>query len=230
MEEKVTSIQSSFDKTLQMIKYLQSEDTSNPLLVALHTWGYDYTQEVSAEYFKRCKDLNWNCIFPDFRGANNKPEACGSRAVLQDILDAVKWAMNTFHVDHRRIFLVGASGGGYMALHAAGCAPSIWTAVSAWLPIIDLTRWHKESLERGLPYTQDLEKSCGGPPGTSSVIDQEYTNRSPITSLWRAHIIPIDINAGIHDGHGGTPGGKGSVPVGHSIRAYNELVKAAGNP
>ena len=52
--------------------------------------------------------------------------------------------------------------------------------------------------------------------------------RSPINSLWRAHIIPVDINAGIHDGHAGEPGGEGSVPIGHSIRAFNEIVKAAG--
>ena len=40
----------------------------------------------------------------------------------------------------------------------------------------------------------------------------------------------MDINAGIHDGHGGTMGGEGSVPVGNSIRAYNELAKAGEKP
>ena len=198
--------------------------------MALHTWSYDYTQDVSAEYFKRCRERDWHCIFPDFRGANNKPEACGSEAAIRDILDAVKWASDTFGIDHRRIFLAGVSGGGHMALHAASNAPSTWTAVSAWVPISDLARWHRESAERGLEYAQDIEKSCGGPPGISPEVDREYRNRSPITSLWRAHIIPVDINAGIHDGHGGTFGGEGSVPVGQSIRAYNELVKAAGKP
>jgi hypothetical protein len=40
--------------------------------------------------------------------------------------------------------------------------------------------------------------------------------------------VPLDINAGIHDGHGGSLGGAGSVPVGHSIRAFNELAGASG--
>ena len=89
-----------------------------------------------------------------------------------------------------------------------------------------LRAWMKE---RGLKYSQDVEQVCGGPPGASPEVDEQYAGRSPVTSLWRAHIIPVDINAGIHDGHAGI-GGEGSVPVGHSIRAYNELAKASQKP
>lgn len=226
--ENAISIPSSFDGKEQMVKYIRAREKSRPLLVALHTWSYDYTQDVSAEYFKRCKARDWNCIFPDFRGANNRPEACGSEATLKDILDAVTWSQNAFDADPRRIFLTGASGGGHMSLLVAGFAPSVWTAVSAWAPISDLARWHRELKEQRLAYSEHLELSCGGSPGASPSIDREYTKRSPMTTLWRAHIIPTDINTGIHDGHGGKMGGAGSVPVGHSIRAYNELVKAAG--
>jgi len=228
---EVVSISSSYDGTLQKIKYIEAPGGPRPLLVALHTWSYDYTQDdVSSEYFRRCAERGWHCIFPDFRGANDKPEACGSEAALNDIIDAVKWAQERFDVDPRRIFLVGASGGGHMALHAAGRFPSTWTAVSAWVPIVDIARWHRETLERGLRYAEDIERCCGGFPGSSTGVDEEYRKRSPITSLWRAHIVPVDINAGIHDGHGGKFGGEGSVPVGHAVRAYNELVKAAGKP
>jgi len=228
---EVVSIPSSYDGNLQKIKYIEAPGGRRPLLVALHTWSYDYTQDdVSSEYFRRCAERGWHCIFPDFRGANDGPEACGSEAALNDIIDAVRWAQERFDVDPRRIFLVGASGGGHMALHAAGRFPSVWTAVSAWVPIVDLARWHRESVERGLGYAEDIERCCGGPPGSSPEVDEEYRKRSPITSLWRAHIVPVDINAGIHDGHGGKFGGRGSVPVGHAVRAYNELVKAAGKP
>jgi hypothetical protein len=115
-----------------------------------------------------------------------------------------------------------------MALLTAGTMPSLWTAVSAWVPISDLARWHRECKERGLEYSSELETICGGAPGSSFAVDREYRSRSPIDSLWRAHIVPVDINVGIHDGHGGKLGGEGSVPVGQSIRAYNELVVAAG--
>jgi len=228
--EDVVAIDSSLDGSHQMVRYLRARGKSRPLLVALHTWSYDYTQDVCDEYFARCRARGWHCVFPDFRGPNDTPAGCGSEAAIADVLDAVKWAVDTFDVDPRRIFLAGASGGGHMSLLAAGHSPSTWTAVSAWVPISDLARWYDETAERGLGYTEHLEKSCGGPPGASPRIDSEYRLRSPLTSLWRAHIIPMDINAGIHDGHGGTFGGSGSVPVGHSIRAFNELVRAAGNP
>jgi len=40
--------------------------------------------------------------------------------------------------------------------------------------------------------------------------------------LHRATEIPLDIAAGIHDGH------QGSVPVRHSLEAFNEIAKATG--
>lgn len=231
VEGTIVTIDSSFDGMPQHIKYYEAGGSSRPLLVALHTWSFDYTQDsVSSEYFKRCRERDWHCIFPDFRGANNKPSACGSEAAVRDILDAVEWAQDTFDVDHRRIFLVGGSGGGHMTLQAAGKSPSTWTAISAWVPITDLKRWHEESIGRGLAYAEHIELSCGGPPGASPEVDRQYRERSPMTNIWRASIIPADINAGIHDGHGGELGGEGSVPVGHSIRAFNELARAAGKP
>ncbi len=228
MQTAVVTIPSSFDGAEQRMMYYEALGKSRPLLVALHTWSYDYTQETSAEYFKRTADHDWHCIFPDFRGPNRTPLSCGSLAALRDIQDAVSWAMKHLSVDSRRIFLVGASGGGHMALLAAASSPSVWTAVSAWVPISDLVRWHRECKERDLEYAAEMEAVCGGAPGTSKTVDNEYLCRSSINSLWRAHIIPLDINAGIHDGHGGKLGGEGAVPVGQSIRAYNELVKASG--
>ena len=203
MKIKIDSIKSSYDGKEQFVKYFQAGSKLRPLLVALHTWGYDYNQEISDEYFSLCRERDWNCIFPDFRGANRTPDACGSEAALRDILDAVSWASEKFEVDSRRFFLAGASGGGHMALLVSSYSPSTWTAVSVWIPISDLARWYGELSARKMVYKSDLEKVCGGPPGASKEIDLEYTKRSPIHSLWRAHIIPVDINAGIHDGHGG---------------------------
>jgi undecaprenyl-diphosphatase len=228
MDVQVTTVPSSYDGSLQPMRFIEAQRKKRPLLVALHTWSYGYMQDAGDEYFKRCYERDWNCIFPDFRGPNNKPLAGGSEAALKDILDAVSWAFEHMSIDHRRIFLVGASGGGYMALLSAGNSPTTWTAVSAWVPISDLARWYRETKERGLPYAHDIDHVCGGVPGDSPRVDGEYMRRSPLTNLWRAHIIPMDINAGIHDGHAGQPDGEGSVPVGHSIRAYNELVQAAG--
>ena len=225
MNIEETKIISSYDSSFQPIKYYRATGENRPLLTALHTWGYDYTQDISSEYFARCEERDWNCIFPNFRGVNNKPEACASEAAKQDVIDTVQWAADEFHVDPRRFFLAGASGGGFMALNLAANFPTRWTAVSSWVPISDLARWYHETTSLGLTYADDLVKVCGGTPGQSKEIDNEYRKRSPIENLWRAHIIPMDINAGIHDGHPNT----GSVPVGHSIRAFNELAKASGD-
>jgi len=230
MEIQLVKIPSSLDGAEQPVNYLRARGKNRPLLVALHTWSFDYTQPDAQEYFTRCFERDWNCIFPDFRGPNRTPPAGGSEAALRDIIDAVDWATENLSIDPRRIFLAGASGGGHMALLSAGTSPSRWTAVSAWVPITGLARWHRESLERTPKYAGDLEGVCGGPPGSSAEVDAEYEKRSPLTHIWRANIVPLDINAGIHDGHagelGGELGGEGSVPVGHSIRAYNEVAGA----
>lgn len=228
MEGATVSIPSTHDGAPQPVRYALAKGKARPLMVALHTWSFDYTQDTAAEYFRRCAERDWHCIFPNFRGPNRTPETCGSSEALADISDALAWALGRFPVDNRRVFLAGVSGGGYMALLTAGAMPSLWTAVSAWAPISDLAHWHRECKERGLVYASEMEAVCGGAPGTSCEVDREYRSRSPVDTLWRAHILPVDINAGIHDGHGGSLGGEGSVPVGQSIRAYNELVVAAG--
>jgi acetyl esterase/lipase len=213
-------IPSSLDGALQHVRYQKAAGENRPLVAALHTWSHDYTQDIFDQYAECCRTRDWHLIFPDFRGQNMNSAACASELAAADVLDAVSWARETFSVDHRRIFLAGMSGGGHMSLFMASKYPSVWTAVSAWVPISDLARWHGETAARNLTYTSDMEAVCGGAPGSSSSADSQYFRRSSIGSLWRAHIVPMDINAGIHDGHQGN-----SVPVGQSIRAFNELAK-----
>jgi hypothetical protein len=50
-------------------------------------------------------------------------------------------------------------------------------------------------------------------------VDQEYAKRSPITYLKNAKGVNLSIQAGILDGH------KGSVPVSHSLLAFNEVAE-----
>jgi hypothetical protein len=87
--------------------------------------------------------------------------------------------------------------------------------VSAWVPITDLAAWHAESKTRKNNYAKMLEQSCGGAPGPAT--EAEYRHRSPLFHLAAAKDVPLDINTGIHDGH------TGSVPVSHSLRAFNVL-------
>ncbi|MCE9605739.1 MAG: alpha/beta fold hydrolase [Planctomycetia bacterium] len=188
-----------------------------PLLVSLHSWSGDLEQlapELESEAFAR----GWITIAPNFRGVNQTPEACASKLAQQDILDAVEWAASHHNVDRNRIYLTGQSGGGHMTMQMVGNHPEIWAAASAWVGIGDLAAWHK--LHADDKYGAMLRKCCGGAPGDSTEIDAEYRARSPNTKLANGRNVPLDIAAGIYDGHAG------SVPVRHSLEAFNVVARA----
>lgn len=214
---------SSADSSAQPALFYVPEANANPhaLLVALHTWSGSYNQKMSIPYAAWCISNGWVFIHPDFRGANRKPEATGSELVVKDILSAVDYAKKNADIDPNRVYLVGASGGGYTALLMAGRTPDIWAGVSAWVPIADLRAWYFESSRAGRRYADDIVKSCGGVPDANAQVDRQYRRRSPVTYLHNAVKVPLDINAGINDGH------SGSVPVSHSLRAFNLVAAPA---
>lgn len=214
-EVKITS---KFDQTAQpaMIMAASGND-ARPLLVALHTWSCSYKSD-SRGFVQLCKERNWHLIYPNFRGPNWNPDACGSELVVSDIEDAVDYMCRNFNVDRKRIYLFGGSGGGHCTLLIAGRRPDLFCAVSAWCPISDIARWHKDSKKLKNSYWKHIEISCGGNPEESDNALKEARKRSPLTWLPNAvDKVAVDISTGIHDGH------TGSVPVGHAIRAYNIL-------
>ncbi len=211
--------QSKADNTKQpALFYMPPTDgKARPLLVGLHSWSGDYRQTMSMPYAKWCIEKKWNFIHPNFRGPNRRPEATGSELVVEDILSAIEYAKKNAAVDENRIYLIGASGGGYASLLMAGRAPKIWTGVSAWVPILDLAKWHAETSARKMKYARDIELSIGGKPVAGSKALTEARKRSASTYLSDAKGVNLDINAGITDGH------NGSVPISHSLEAFNIL-------
>jgi len=217
-------IPSSIDGEQQSVDIFPvSDESPRPLLVMLHNWSVNLDRFDGAEWEAVAKSANWHLVFPDFRGANNRPEACGSMIARQDILDAVDYVIQHYSVDKTRIYLAGASGGGHMALVMAAHAPERWTAVSAWASISDLAAWHAETKAADLKYYSDIEAIAGGPPGASQAVDDELRVRSPVHHLANAKDLPVDIATGIHDGH------TGSVPIHHSIDAFNTIAKSRGD-
>ena len=213
-------VPSSKDGTLQKVIYWRPDTAAHdaagpalPLLVFLHSWSGGCEQ--GPPWIEHAKKLGWVLVAPDFRGVNNRPEACASDLASQDILDAVAFARRDARIDAARIYLVGGSGGGHMSLVMAARAPDLWAGVSAWVPIADLAAWHAESKARRNNYAKMIEQSCGGAPGPAT--ESEYRYRSPLFHLTAAKGVPLDINTGIHDGHAG------SVPVSQSLRAFNVL-------
>jgi dipeptidyl aminopeptidase/acylaminoacyl peptidase len=192
-----------------------------PLLVSLHSWSADVEQRHPA-LERAAIERGWIYLFPNFRGPNQHPDACGSVKAQQDILDAVAWVRQRYPVDRRRIYLTGSSGGGHMTMLMVGCHPDLWAAASAWVGISDLAAWHARHADGR--YGQMLRASCGGRPGDSPEVDEQYRLRSPRTHLHRADDVPLDLAAGIRDGH------TGSVPIRHTLEAFNAIATAVGAP
>lgn len=189
-----------------------------PLVVFLHSWSTDYKTVGLA--LEETKHRNWVFAGPNFRGPNETPEACASDLAVQDILDSVDYARKQARVDENRIYLVGSSGGGQMALLMATRAPQLWSAVSTWVPITDLATWHEFSQATGTQYAGMMDKCLGGPPDTPQRA-AEYRRRSSLFFLNKAKGIPITIDSGLHDGHAGN-----AVPLSQSLLAFNELARA----
>ena len=218
-------IPSTIDGGLQSVYIIPAETTEpRPLLVFLHWWSSDFDPAMATEWIAQAQERGWHFAAPNFRGGNNRPEACASQLARQDILDAVDYMVGHYKVDESRVYLAGTSGGGHMTLVMAAHAPERWAAASAWCGISDLTAWHAESRAAGRKYAEDIELVAGGAPGSSPEVDAELRLRSPLFHLKAAKDLPVDINAGIHDGH------TGSVPIHHSIDAFNALARAHDTP
>lgn len=218
-EVSLIQVTSSLDHTPQpSLTWSPTDDETRPLLVGLHTWSGDYTQATNgATYARWCMERGWHFVFPNFRGANQTPAALGSDLAVQDIVDAVEHLKKTKHINASRIYLIGVSGGGHMAMLMAGRHPEIWAGVSAWCGIGDVAAWHAEHLKDGKPdrYAQNIEAALGGPPSGSKERLADAQKRSPHTWLAAAGGVPLDICHGIHDGR------NGSVEFRHSLLAYN---------
>ena len=197
--------------------FLPKASGKKPLLVGLHTWSSTYASAGGdAVYAKWCIAQGWVFVHPDFRGPNWTPAALGSDRAVQDVVEAVAWAKTQTEVDESRVYLIGVSGGGHMAMQMAGRHPELWAGVSAWCGISDVAQWHAEHLRNGKPdgYAKNIEDALGRAPAAD---DAEAKKRSPLTHLHNAASVPLDINHGVHDGR------VGSVPFVHSLHAFNAV-------
>jgi pimeloyl-ACP methyl ester carboxylesterase len=226
MSEEMCEIQyfSPADQSMQPAFFAPASGSQpRPLVVALHTWSYDRFQGYE-EFFAAAARRNWHCIFPEFRGPNWQHDACGSDLVVSDLAAAVTYVKENYPVDNDRVFIVGGSGGGHASLLMAGRCPELWTAVSSWCPISDVAKWHDFCAVCGHDgeYAEHIRSACGGNPAEDPAVYADAMRRSPVTYLPEAvDKVVVDISTGIHDGH------RGSVPVSHSLEAFNLLADPA---
>jgi len=211
-----TEIKSSADGLMQKaIFYKSQQAVLQPLIVSLHSWSGDYMQEdpLANEVLLR----DWNYIHPDFRGPNNNPEACGSKKVISDIEDAIRFAIENGKADKNEVHIIGGSGGGYATLLAYMKLNYPAKSFNSWVPISNLSDWYWESKGRNAKYATDLEQVA---MKGNQMNWEELDSRSPIKLPFPAEKrknATLNIYAGVHDGY------TGSVPISHSVLFYNKI-------
>ena len=218
---EVVGIPSSLDKSIQNAYFRPTSSSQpKPLIVSLHTWSGSYEQ--SDPLAEICQSLDLNYIHPDFRGPNWTKDACCSELALNDIDDAIQYALDHSNVAVNDIYVIGVSGGGYATLSTFIKSRHPIRKFSAWASISDLTAWYHESKIRNNPYADHILKCTGA---TDELIDTLAQQRSPL--YWttpKSKLIDTELNiyAGIYDGL------QGSVPITHSINFYNKILSDIG--
>ena len=214
---KIVDIKSGTDNNIQKAYFFKAKSNqAKPLIISLHTWsGYYYQTDDIA---KICKEKDINYIHPDFRGANWTKDACCSELALNDIDDAISYAVENSNVDPGRIYVVGVSGGGYATLSTFMRSKHKINKFSAWASISDLIAWYNESKIMGNKYAENILECTDAKNGLNI---ENAKQRSPIywkTPIEKLTSSKLSIYAGIYDGI------QGSVPITHSINFYNKLL------
>lgn len=212
-------ITSSADHSPQSAVFYKAPGAEKrPLIVSLHTWSGDYLQKDTLIHF--CIRRGYHYIHPDFRGPNTTPEALGSALVVQDIDDAIDYALVNAHIDPENIHVIGVSGGGHATVLTYMKSKHSIRSFSAYVGIYNLIDWYYESQGRGNRYAGDIAAATSG--SRERLNRAEARTRSPFfmeTPIEKRQNSSLNLFCGIHDGY------TGSVPVSQTLQLYNKVVR-----
>ena len=208
MEMQEIIIKSTLDGENQPILFYSASKPNRPLLVGLHTWSFDRFNQID-NMLPLAKKHDFNLLLPEFRGPNkesnpNHKKACGSKYVIQDVKDAIDYCIENKQIDRGNIFLLGASGGGQVALLVASHFPEMFVSVGAFVPVCDLVKWSNASA-----YYRPLIEAC-------CETTEEMIARSPVAYIDGLAKANVKIFHGKHDD---------IVPKSQSIELYKELME-----
>lgn len=211
MQQTEIYVTSTLDGTEQpSLFYRSASKEKRPLLVGLHTWSFDRFNQIE-NMLPFAEEQNFHLLLPEFRGKNtaknpNCTQACGSALAKQDIKDAIDFVLREYdNVDADNIFLLGASGGGHMALMMAGFCPEYFKVIGAFVPITDLKKWAEQSEH----YGKQVRACCGDD-------ESEMWKRSPAAYVDTIAKANLKIFHGKYDP---------TVPVTHSLELYQTLME-----
>lgn len=154
--------------TLSARLYPASNSEPGPAIVLLHGWTWPENDpstglvEAAAEFQR----AGYTVLVPVMRGwrPSGGADDCAGKQV-DDVLQALEWLSAQPGVDARRLFLVGFSQGGQVALLAATHNAPV-RAVAAFAPVVDPGSWARETNIDGI--RDYVMEECGGPAGWSS--------------------------------------------------------------
>ncbi len=200
-------VKSTVDGSMQPSLFYQAKEEGRPLLVGLHTWSFDRHNQID-NMLPLAQKHDFNLLLPEFRGPNlvsneRCTEACGSDVSKQDVIDAINYVIKEYNVDAENVFLLGLSGGGYMALMLCGIAPKMFRAVGAYVPITDLKKWTRQNPN----YKAHVVACCSGD-------EDEMRRRSPVAYVENIARANLKIFHGKWDN---------VVPMSHSIELYSKI-------
>lgn len=207
MEQTEILIKSTIDGTLQPSLLYEAKGENRPVIVGLHTWSKNRFNQVE-NMLPYAEKYDFNLLLPEFRGPNltSNPKctlACGSIYAKQDIKDAIDYVIKTKNVDSNNVFLIGASGGGHMALLMAGYCPEYFKAIASYMPITDLEKW----VIQNEGYKPHVLACCD-----NSI--KEMALRSPINYIDTIAKANLKIFHGKYDS---------VAPVTHSLEIYKQI-------
>ncbi|MFD0647705.1 alpha/beta hydrolase family protein [Streptomyces malaysiensis subsp. malaysiensis] len=130
---------------------------------------------------------------------------------LEDIEAAVRWLVAEGVADPGKVFITGASYGGFLSLLAVGRLPGLFAGALAHVPMADWLAGYED-------MNPALRAACSSFFGARPQDDVErFVRASPITYVADV-VAPVWINQGTHDTR--------TAP--NQVRGYVEALRAAG--
>jgi dipeptidyl aminopeptidase/acylaminoacyl peptidase len=199
------------DITLSARFYPAAQKQPAPAVMLLHGWGWPHNDPAIglitvAQEFQRA---GYAVLVPTMRGwqPSGGTDDCAGKQV-DDALQALEWLGRRTEIDSHRLFLLGFSQGGQVALLAASHNAPV-QAVAAFAPVVDPAYWGKHTNVSGI--RDYVMEECGGPEG--------WRSRNVIARVDKLQP-PLLLVHGDADRR---------VPTDQSIRLY-QMLQALGHP
>lgn len=168
----------------------------------------------------------WVVIEPEFRGSTGYGARLfqagrkqWGRAMQDDLVDALQWAVAQGHVDGKRVCIAGASYGGYAALMAPLRHPGVFRCAVSWAGVTDpramMNRWDAWQDFSDEVRRYNWPALVGDPQADAALLDEA----SPVRQAERWQI-PLLLAYGGQDRR---------VPVAQG-EAFRDALRRAGRP